>query len=297
MLFRNPTVTNAIVPILFLGSAASIQIVATSLYFEKNSDLKLISFGFIITAGIYLLNRVLDKEDKFNNLPRWQFFNGSEIRTFFWVTSSVISLIAPIGYLVVVQKYDMALLFSLITAFGLVYSVKIIPSIFDHTIRWISLKDVPLLKNLIVCVIWAGSALMLVAVSNHIALTRSDVWVIFMTFFICNMNSTITSDARDIEGDKMRNIKTLPVLIGSANTGLFLMSVNIAGLAALTLLGIKQIIPPNLCIFSGLCILWAGISTIPQYTGFFKLPKTHMELLVDSHLLLAAIGMGTYRMF
>jgi 4-hydroxybenzoate polyprenyltransferase len=262
-------------------------------YLKNKPDLVVAGLFFLITSGIYLLNRVIDKEDKLNNFERWQFFNGTRARTFFWITISAISLIGPILTLLALQHYRAAVLFIGISLFGTMYSIKMIP-LFYKGIRWISLKDIPLIKTIVVASTWAGSALMLATTISGISFFRIDILAIFATCFICTLNSTITADARDTQGDRQRKIYTIPVLIGSRATFILLTVINGLGVVCAALLAMIGILPLQLVIYVGVCIVWTGLCIVPQYTRLFPLSKTSLELLVDSHVMICAIGLGIF---
>jgi 4-hydroxybenzoate polyprenyltransferase len=189
------------------------------------------------------------------------------------------------------KKYNTAFLFALIAIVGFIYTIKMIPLFYKQSIRWISLKDIPIGKNIIVCIIWAGSALAIAATFIDIRSSQIELILLFATFFIGNCNSTITSDARDVIGDKMRDISTLPGMIGLKNTFVILTIINISGISSILFLTMQGIVPIKLATFSLAVILWAGLCTIPQYFWTDKLPKTINELLIDSHLLLSALGL------
>ncbi len=294
---KHSATLDALLPILFLGSAAAIQLTAASAFFRRAPDMTTILLAFLMTSGIYLLNRITDHEDKFNNLPRWQFFNGSYNRTYLWGFTSVLFIGSPVIFSLLLQQHRLALLFGMIAACGVIYSVKIIPSLSGKDLRLVSLKDIPILKNIIVCAIWAGSALLLAAVTNNISCFRPDVLTIFATFFICTLNSTVACDARDTEGDRMRDIRTLPVLIGPENTFRLLSVISAAGILGITTSGLTGMIGLPVVMFTSLCIIWAWLTTIPQYKGIIRVSKGKMEFLIDSHLILTPFGLGLFYFF
>lgn len=290
--FRRSSFVNAIVPVLFLGSAAALQLVSSAAYLESTIDLELIGLSFLLTCGVYLLNRTMDKEDKFNNLPRWQFFNGRTGRSSLWISISFIGLSFPVFYSLISQKFNVAFIFALFAVSGLFYSVKIIPIIVNHSVKWTCFKEIPIMKSLIVCMVWGSGALLITVAGGNLSFFRLDIMVIFMVFFISSLNSTITSDIRDIEGDQIRNIQTIPVLIGYQMTYKLLSCVNLAAIAATILLTINGRISINLFAFSLVVICWAGLTSLSQYWLSKKVPKTVIEMLVDSESIVSAVCLG-----
>jgi uncharacterized membrane protein YwzB len=293
----NNTAFKATFPTFYLGIAAAFQLIAFFLYFNVQPNWLVVAMFFIATTGTYLLNRISDKEDKFNNILRWNFFNGTKSKTFIWTTVSIVALIVPIVFSLSMEKYDTAFLFAVIAIIGFIYTIKVLPISFHHSIRWISLKDIPVGKSLIVCIIWAGSALAIAATFIDIKNFQVELLLLFITIFIGTCNSTITSDALDVIGDKMRNVLTLPGMIGLKPTFIILNAINLIGISIVVFLTVQSCITPKLATFSISVILWAALSTIPQYFFTDRLPKTLNELLIDSHLLLTALGLIAFGIF
>lgn len=294
MVSRNSVVFNAMLPIIYLGGAAAVQLLGAECYLKSKPDWIIVSLFFIVTAGIYLLNRIVDKEDKFNNLPRWLFFNGTTGRTYFWIALAGITLFGPVVVLVILQSFDSALLFATVAFIGVAYSVKILPFLTGKKIIWISLKDIPLLKTIVVSAIWAGASLLLAAITTNNNFFRYDILVVFATFFVSTFCSTVTSDVKDIEGDRIRKVYTLPVLFGPDVTFRLLSIVSMSSIIIISLLGFQKVISFQLTLFSCFCMGWAGLTMIPQYFKVLPISKTSIELLVDSHLMLSPIGLALF---
>ncbi len=283
---------NAICPILFLGSTAALQLICSTAYLKSRLDCSLVLLFFFVTTGTYLLNRIVDNEDKFNNLKRWQFFNGTTGRFRFWITTAIVLLLSPIVISLLRKKIEIALIFAIISILGFFYSVKLLPWFINKKIKWFSIKNIPILKSLIVCTLWSGGALILAVVGNNINLFRADILIIFLTFFTCCFNSTISSDVRDIEGDRIRRIYTIPVLIGPRNTLKMLTIMNVTLSEAIIVLVLKNAITIEVGIFCCFIILWAELSVLPQYFLPGKVPKTVLEIMVDSVTIVYAICLG-----
>lgn len=286
---RGNVCINAICPILFLGSAASLQLGCFTMYLKSSLNVSLLILFFFVTTGIYLLNRIVDEEDKFNNLKRWQLFNGTTKRSGFWISTAAVFLISPVIVSLFQNKIEIALIFALICVSGLFYSVKLLPLFSKKQIRWICFKDVPALKSVIVCILWSLSAFLLVVVDNNISIFRTDIVLILLIFFISSLNSTISSDVRDIEGDQIRKIYTIPVLIGPRTTLKMLMIIDITAIMSVAGLFIGNVITLKMLVFCCFILMWAGLSVLPQYFFSRKIPKTALEIMVDSESIVCAI--------
>lgn len=292
MVSQRNVLINAVFPILFLGSAASLQLITSYLYLKSKPDFLLIILFFSLTSGIYLLNRVLDNEDKFNNLQRWRFFNETSERRNFWIIIALIALIVPVILPVMISKHSIALTLALISITGLFYSVKLLPSIHNRKILWLSIKDIPYAKPLVVCILWAGSALLIAAIDVKMHQLRADIIVIFSVMFISCLNSTLTSDVRDIDGDRLRKIYTIPALIGQNGTFLLLTSINIGAIITICVIYMLNVIDLKLLFFSISVIVWTSIAILPQYIKHQFLPKTVVELMVDSDAVISPISLA-----
>ena len=98
---------------------------------------------------------------------------------------------------------------------GIVYSIKI------SNFR---LKDVTGVKNITVALSWA-------VIGGFLPSTVSDlspiaIMLIFYFAFSKLFINTVLFDVRDIEGDRINNVKTIPVVFGMKNTRRFLLILN-----------------------------------------------------------------------
>lgn len=285
------TALTATFPTFFLGLAAALQLIAFCIYLGVQPDWTVATLFCILTAGTYLLNRVVDKEDKFNNILRWRFFNETPDKTAMWMTISILSLIIPSIALIAFKKSDTALQFAVISFISFTYTVKIIPSIKDKKICWVNLKEIPVLKNFVVCTLWSGSVIIIAASISGISVFRYDLLLLFITIFLSTCNNTIASDARDIPGDQLRNIKTVPVLIGVKNTILLLSVISSLGVILTGLLFSFGLINSYLFFFALFIIPWSYLCALSQCVKWISLPKAAVELLMDSDLLLIPVGL------
>lgn len=278
-------------PTLFLGLAASAQLIAFFIYFGGKPDWIVVTLFCILTSGTYLLNRVSDKEDKFNNILRWRFFNETPMKTTIWMGISILTLIIPIIVLISMNKYDTALQFATLSIIGFIYTIKIIPIIKDKKLNWINIKEIPLGKTLVVCSIWSGSAIVIASSIMNISIFRSDLLLLFISIFIGSCNNAITTDARDIPGDQMRNIKTIPSIFGLKNTFKLLSYFSITGILLICACLLTGLVDIRIALFSMLIIIWTYLCILPHYHSSFTIPKTAGELLLDSYLIVIASGL------
>ncbi|VVB92441.1 Digeranylgeranylglyceryl phosphate synthase [uncultured archaeon] len=170
---------------------------------------------FFATYSVYGLNKLTDfEEDIINNPEREKTIKKiSKIFEISLVLSFILSLV--IGFSTNILTLP-ALLFPLLM--GVVYSVRILP----HVPR---LKDVTGVKNLIIALSWSVSLTLLPVIGLSIIEPKPIILVGYISFVKSFINS-ILFDVRDIEGDRINLIKTIPVLIGINKTKKILLIMN-----------------------------------------------------------------------
>jgi 4-hydroxybenzoate polyprenyltransferase len=204
-------------------------LISTSLFLAISGSLKVIFSGFLynvfalntailtflITFGIYGLNKLTDiKEDAINNPERARIVKKIEpIMKFFVAISFMLSLI--IGF----QENIMTLLILIFPLFiGVLYSVKL-------SSKLPRLKDITGVKNITIALSWAVVAAFLPVIylkEKNIML----IILIFGFFFLKSYINSVLFDVRDIEGDRMNGIRTLPGFLGRNKTKNFLLFLN-----------------------------------------------------------------------
>ena len=172
---------------------------------------------FLVASFVYSINRLTDiREDVINNPRRTEFVEKQS--NLFFVYSLLSLIIALIlSYL---HSFLTFLIILLPIIFVIVYSIKWIPkSISLHKRR---LKEIFLMKSIIVSLGWA-----LIPFYVIIYLNTFLFGIFFISFFIFLriFIGTIMFDIRDVKGDKINGIQTIPVCCGikeSKNIILFL---------------------------------------------------------------------------
>jgi 4-hydroxybenzoate polyprenyltransferase len=176
-------------------------------------NFNLLLSSFLLTFTVYSLDKLTNiKEDSISLPERAGFISKhKKALTYITVCSYIFSLILsflekPFAVLVV--------LFPL--CIGLIYSIKISD---------FRLKDKTGVKNITIAFSWAliGSLLPLAAsFSNYIVIS-----FIFYFFFIRVFIGSILFDVRDIEGDSLNGVRTIPVFLGIKQTKKLLLLLNL----------------------------------------------------------------------
>lgn len=188
--------------------------------------------------AIYNINRRTDaEEDKLNTPYRAEYIKKYELVLYI----SVVMYLAAITLSVFVNlDITAVLLFNIII--GIVYSYGVLPNFVKKATGYERLKQVPLVKNFVVSLVWAFIPLM-VSLNARIELNITVFFVlsyVFLRLFI----GCVAFDVRDIYGDKVSGIDTLPSIIGIKRTINMLHVLNTISGIALFLLVYYNHLPP-----------------------------------------------------
>jgi len=203
---------------LFLAISGSLKVIFSGLLYNI-FELNIAIITFLITFSIYGLNKLTDlNEDVINTPERAKIIKKIEsILKFFVAFSFILSLI--LGYLDNILMLPV-LIFPLFL--GTLYSVKLSNNL-------PRLKDITGVKNITIALSWAVVSTLLPALYLSEKKTLLII-VIFNFFFLKSYINSVLFDVRDIEGDCINGVRTLPVFLGinkTKNLLLILNSINI----------------------------------------------------------------------
>ena len=203
---------------LFLAISGSLKVIFSGLLYNI-FELNISIITFLITFSIYGLNKLTDlNEDVINTPERAKIIKKIEsILKFFVAFSFILSLI--LGYLDNILMLPV-LIFPLFL--GTLYSVKLSNNL-------PRLKDITGVKNITIALSWAVVSTLLPALYLSEKKTLLII-VIFNFFFLKSYINSVLFDVRDIEGDCINGVRTLPVFLGinkTKNLLLILNSINI----------------------------------------------------------------------
>ncbi len=204
-------------------------LISTSLFLAINGTFKVFFSGllyhiyafnmiivtFLTTFSTYGLNKLTDfKEDSINAPERAKTIKKIELIFKISVTAAFF-LSVVLGFLESVFTLPI-LLFPLLV--GVLYSVRLSPKI-------PRLKDITGVKNLTIAMSWAfGSTFfpLIYLANKKFVLTI----LVFYFFFLKSYINSIIFDIRDMEGDRMNGVRTIPVSMGREKTKLLLLILN-----------------------------------------------------------------------
>jgi 4-hydroxybenzoate polyprenyltransferase len=251
---------------ILLALGAALAAYASFILLQIPVDFVPILIIFLITFSIYSLNRIIEFEDDRINHPSRSDFTEEHMD---WLIA--FSLIAYIIAIIfsVLRNLETFLISLLPMIIMLLYSIKWTP----RTVRdkFGRLKDLLLIKNMAVSLTWAAMIFVIIFYTSS-SITLSTLTV-FLFLFIRFLINVIVFDVRDIKGDKIYNVTTIPVYLGLYKTKILLYILN-------TILGLFLIasvflgwLPPSAHVIN--------ISTLYGYFYIYRIGKNNIRFLCD----------------
>jgi 4-hydroxybenzoate polyprenyltransferase len=162
---------------------------------------------FLVVYSVYSINKLTDQEEDAVNTPERSIFVEGNER--FLLTIAIASYVAALLLGLIESPFAAGiLLVPLLT--GIAYSTNPL-----SIIGIPRLKDIFLVKSFIVAFSWAVCAAFLPALQ---LCNSAKLYFIFPFFFIKVFINTVLFDVRDVEGDTLNSVKTIPVVIGIKRT-------------------------------------------------------------------------------
>lgn len=273
-------------PITLLSIAAGLQMLGALLFFKHEPNSVLILSYMLISFGIYLLNRYTDDEDCIN-CPEQKIYFKKDTSQFaipialLFIASVMLAAVALLTF------WHLVLIFS-----GVLYSVSMIPWYKNNKLVFIRLKEVVILKNISVSLLWGITPFAIAAsIGTTIQLPFYDLIVVVATFFLTTLINTTTCDVRDIEGDQLAGVKTLAAILGRTTTEIILFSIAIVTSVIVALLSLHGYIQSSTTLLFFIVILWTILVSLPTYLNTIKLPKVITEPLIDTQQILCGVAL------
>lgn len=180
--------------------------------YNINIDLNLLLSSFLLTFTVYSLDKLSNIKEDSISLPERAGFISRHRKIFIYATVASYVIALSLTFLKSILAL-FVILFPL--CMGLIYSIKI------SNVR---LKDIPVLKNISIAASWAvvGTFLPLAVSSKHFP---PIVLIFYFVFIKCFIN-TVLFDVRDIVGDSVNGVRTIPVIFGLKKTKILLLFLN-----------------------------------------------------------------------
>lgn len=206
---------------IFVAFTGVSLIYTNSLLLNLPVSYNLIAISFLIVLFIYNINKMTDiNEDEINYPERIKFIKKYK--------TGIVSISLFAGILAFVIAFfvkPIIVLFILIPLIGVIL----------YSFYPIRLKRILFIKNLWVSFLWSLSVTILPSIYwNRIDLLFSpSSFFIFLFIFTKGIGNTITFDIRDISGDRMYKIRTVPLIFGVNKTKILLYLINIISFSIL----------------------------------------------------------------
>ena len=251
---------------LFLGSAAA-GMAYTSCFIQGISWTSHIAMVmFLIVFSVYNLNRKTDEvEDALNHERRFRITKKFERHLFIAALGAYLTALTIAAFYGIVAFC--VVMIPLIS--GIFYSVPILP-------KWCGyrrLKEIPVMKNLVVSTSWA-LAFSLVPVYLGASAPGAASMVVFLFIFCWTFVASVLPDIRDRSGDSASGVATIPVLVGVARSRSILTIINISAGAIILTIG-SSVIP---MVATGVIVISVVYS---QFCIIFIDRTTKNDLLCD----------------
>ncbi|CAD6492273.1 MAG: UbiA prenyltransferase family protein [Candidatus Argoarchaeum ethanivorans] len=197
---------------IFIAITGSLLPYFSFLLYGVRVDFKLLLASGLLTFTVYNLDKLTGIEEDLVNVPERAGFieKNKKSVTFATIAAYIVAL-----FLSFLQNPFAIFIILFPFCIGIVYSIKI------SNFR---LKDITGIKNIVVALCWAViGAFIPLAISFR---DFSVISLIFYFFFTKLFINTVLFDVRDIKGDKMNGVKTIPVVFGRKRTKNILLTLN-----------------------------------------------------------------------
>ncbi len=244
---------------LFLGLAA-VGMVFTSCFIQGISySAPIGAVMFLIVFSVYNLNRKTDEaEDALNHECRFRITKKYEHQLF-------VAAIGAYGIALAIAAFHGIAAFCVVMIpliSGVFYSVPVLPERCGYR----RLKEIPLMKNLVVSSAWAF-AFSLGPVYLGSSTPGTGSVVVFLFIFCWTFVASVLPDIRDRSGDSATGVATIPVLVGVARSRSILTAINISAGAIILIVGGAIIpMPARAIIIASLVYSQACILSIDRTT-------------------------------
>lgn len=196
---------------VFIAINGMLVVVFSSYLYSIEIKYEILGIAFLVTFFAYYFNKITDKVEDSINDPRLYsdkrvFHRFGLLFGFFFVS-----------YLCMFTNFDTLVISSISIIVSVLYSFKF-TSLFPR------LKEIVGIKSILVALSWAFTGTLLPIGGQ--SLNGISVVLVFLYIFIQLLVNTIICDIRDIEGDIVSGVRTIPIVLGINKTRNLLFCVN-----------------------------------------------------------------------
>jgi 4-hydroxybenzoate polyprenyltransferase len=175
------------------------------------------AISFLMIYAMYNMNRYSDMQEDLTTHPTRRDFviKYRKYIEYSGFAAVIVSILLAYG-----KNLNSVYLIGISMFLAILYSFRWIPK---SILRYPRLKDIPLVKNIVVAFCWAIITTGVTLTYSNSPFTKAAFFVgfiVFTRFFI----NTVVFDMRDVKGDEKHGTQTLPVLLGLERTRMFLFA-------------------------------------------------------------------------
>jgi 4-hydroxybenzoate polyprenyltransferase len=255
---------------LFIATTGFFETYIGYLLFGLNPNIPICFAVFLMTFSVYSLDKITDSKEDLINFPERHSFLAGRRKLVVCYSLAAYALSA----LIILMDNPLALPIIFIPlAANAAYGSKLIPGVSR-------LKDIPVVKNLVVAGSWALVTTLLPAM--QITQNINPLICCYILYFMLAkvFINAVLYDVRDIKGDREMGIRTMPVILGRRKTTAILLGLNSTLLPCL--IYIEHMLRPMMLIM----ILY-GYSYIIYFAE--RRSPSALDFFVDGQWMIAAI--------
>jgi len=239
---------------------------ATIILTKNPFSWSLVAVPFFACLFIYSMNRITDREEDAINLPDRARF-PHRIR----IILLVVSCFFYVLFLMIVLQKNL-----------LSFAVGLLPLVIAFLYSVLRLKRVFVLKNILIAAACGASVLIVPAYYENWTVICG---MIFLFFFLMVFINTIIFDIKDIRGDSVCGIQTLPVLLGIRATK-YICYILLAA-AFIVLLSLVSLNRDSILLIPYTCIIAIYTHYAPESEHS---PSWYFGVLVDGEFLILLLS-------
>ncbi|MFP4520528.1 MAG: UbiA family prenyltransferase [Fibrobacterota bacterium] len=210
----------------------------------------------VFTWVIYGINQMTDKKEDFiNNIDKMN-FSEKYAKPMLYIFAAAAVLCLGLTYS---QKSAFYVELSGV-ALGILYSLKVIPGIKNGKLNFYKIKELSFLKTFFTSFV-LSYIIILPALFHNTAL-KPEILFMAAIFLKTAADGALFCDIRDLTGDKVAGIGTIPVKIGIKKTVSNIIYGNLFFALLSTMLMFKGIISPATFMFGSLVLVYSSIFAI-----------------------------------
>jgi 4-hydroxybenzoate polyprenyltransferase len=258
---------------LFIGGTGFFKTYISYLLLAMKPNLLICLAVFLVSFSVYTLDKIADLDKDVASMPtRARFLEGKKDLA---IAYSALAYLLSIIIVFLGRPISSSLLLVPMAA-NIVYGTRLIPGV-------PRLKDIPVMKNAIVALSWAIVTVLIPVTYQSLPSlgpTHSLVFVVIYFMFIKTFIDTVLYDIRDEAGDRINNVRTIPVIIGLENTTKVLLILNSTLLLGLPWFeGLTRLLVLSLVIYGYAYILYFRERRDPLF----------LDLCVEGEWMLASL--------